>query len=85
MIARLLEWYKRWLSPALHLAGGIGGGCRFQPTCSEYAAAAFAQHGVWRASMLVLWRLLRCNPFCRGGFDPVPAVPAGARFPTRHG
>jgi uncharacterized protein len=80
MMARLLEFYKRWISPPLHTISGMGGACRFQPTCSEYAAAAFAQHGMWRASALVVWRLLRCNPFCRGGFDPVPAGPRAFPF-----
>lgn len=75
MIGRVLEVYRRWLSPALHSVSGAGGACRFQPTCSEYAAAAFAQHNAWRASLLVAWRLLRCNPLFRGGFDPVPPGP----------
>ncbi|HEX3941904.1 MAG TPA: membrane protein insertion efficiency factor YidD [Acidobacteriaceae bacterium] len=72
MIARAIELYRRWISPALHATSGMSGACRFQPTCSEYAAAAYAQHGIGRGSLLSLWRLLRCNPFCRGGFDPVP-------------
>lgn len=46
--------------------------CRFTPTCSEYALQAIQRFGFWRGSMLALWRILRCNPFCKGGYDPVP-------------
>ena len=72
MIVRLLGFYQRWISPVLHSATGAGGACRFQPTCSEYAAVAVERHGVLRGLALGVWRLLRCNPFSRGGFDPVP-------------
>jgi uncharacterized protein len=66
------EVYSRWISPLLHSVSGVSGACRFQPTCSEYAMTAVAHHGVLRGSVLALWRVLRCNPFGRGGFDPVP-------------
>lgn len=62
----LLKGYKRFLSPLLPPA------CRFVPTCSEYAAEAIGKHGIVKGSALALWRLLRCNPLCRGGYDPVP-------------
>jgi putative membrane protein insertion efficiency factor len=74
---RLLWLYKRLLSPLLH-AGGFAGSCRFQPTCSEYAAIAIHTRGALRGSVLAFWRLLRCHPFSRGGFDPVPASPPAA-------
>lgn len=45
--------------------------CRFYPSCSAYALGALAKHGVWRGGFLVLWRVLRCSPFSRGGYDPV--------------
>jgi len=61
-----LRNYKRWLSPALPAA------CRYVPTCSEFAAGAVAHHGAWRGGLLAVWRLLRCHPFARGGYDPVP-------------
>ena len=64
----LLRNYKRWVSPLLPAA------CRFQPTCSEYAREALEIHGIRRGSGLTLRRVLRCHPFCRGGFDPVPGV-----------
>lgn len=67
----VLHWiYQRTLSLVLHTLGA--GGCRFQPTCSEYAVRAVAMHGLWRGSALALWRLLRCHPFSRGGLDQVP-------------
>lgn len=72
ILLALLWIYQRTLSPALHSLGA--GGCRFQPTCSEYAVRAIAMHGPWRGSALSLWRLLRCHPFSRGGLDHVPAV-----------
>lgn len=76
-----LAFYRRWLSPALHSLGGPGG-CRYVPTCSEYASVAIATHGPLRGSALGLWRLLRCHPFSRGGLDPVP-ISSGTRVSTR--
>ena len=46
--------------------------CRYLPTCSEYAITAVKQRGVIVGSLLAVWRILRCNPLFRGGFDPVP-------------
>lgn len=66
----LLTVYKRLLSPLLHTAAL--GQCRYLPTCSEYAYVAVARHGFLRGGALALWRILRCHPFARGGFDPVP-------------
>jgi len=65
-----LAFYKRWLSPAVHTLGV--GGCRFQPTCSDYAVTAIALHGPFRGTALAMVRLLRCHPFSRGGLDQVP-------------
>ncbi|MCL2671100.1 MAG: membrane protein insertion efficiency factor YidD [Clostridiales bacterium] len=62
----LLRFYKRNISPHLPPA------CRFVPTCSEYAQEAIQLHGAWKGFWMALWRLLRCNPFCKGGYDPVP-------------
>ena len=61
----LLGSYKRWISPALPPA------CRFVPTCSEYAAEAVARYGALRGMALAVYRLIRCNPLAKGGYDPV--------------
>ena len=71
ILLAILDFYRRWLSPAVHSLGGPGG-CRYLPTCSEYATVAIATHGPLRGSALAFWRLLRCNPFSRGGLDLVP-------------
>jgi putative membrane protein insertion efficiency factor len=64
----LVRFYITFLSPF------FGGACKFHPSCSNYAAEAIARHGAARGTKLALYRLLRCNPFTRGGFDPVPDV-----------
>ncbi|MFL5354722.1 membrane protein insertion efficiency factor YidD [Archangium sp.] len=66
LLALPIRLYKRWLSPLLPPA------CRFHPTCSVYALEALQKHGALRGVRLTLWRLLRCQPFHPGGFDPVP-------------
>lgn len=58
--------YKRLISPLLPNA------CRFTPTCSEYFSEAIRIHGVLKGSALGVWRMMRCNPMCKHGFDPVP-------------
>jgi putative membrane protein insertion efficiency factor len=50
----------------------IGANCRFEPSCSEYAIEALRAHGAVRGGGLAAWRILRCNPWNRGGYDPVP-------------
>ena len=72
----LLKVYKGALSPVLHSIGGLPGSCRFQPTCSEYAALAISKHGLLRGGAMAVWRLLRCHPLAKGGYDP--AVKLGA-------
>ena len=66
----LVRGYQHWLS---HLKPRT---CRYQPTCSEYAVRAIATRGLLRGGLLALWRLLRCNPFSRGGYDPGPGAEA---------
>ncbi len=61
-----IRFYRRWISPGLPRA------CRFTPSCSEYAIEAIAEWGIVRGTALAVWRILRCNPWCRGGYDPVP-------------
>ena len=48
------------------------GACRFTPTCSQYMIEALKVHGPWHGLGLGLWRICRCHPFARGGYDPVP-------------
>ena len=62
--------YRRFLSP---LKGQ--GSCRFTPTCSAYCIEAVMEWGILVGLALTVWRVLRCNPFCRGGADPVPENP----------
>lgn len=61
----LIRFYQYAISPLL------GSHCRFTPTCSNYAKEAFEVLPWYRAFPKVLWRVLRCNPFCQGGHDPV--------------
>jgi putative membrane protein insertion efficiency factor len=56
----------------LTLSGWLGGQCRFSPSCSRYAEEAIRTHGAFKGSILMVRRVLRCNPFGRGGIDPVP-------------
>lgn len=81
--ARLLRVYKAAVSPVLHAIGVAPGACRYQPTCSEYAAIAVSEYGWMRGGAMAVGRVLRCHPLHRGGFDPVPARRgAGDAAPT---
>ena len=64
-VIKLLRGYKRLISPMLPAA------CRYVPSCSEYAAEAVERFGVVRGGAMATWRVLRCNPFVKGGVDPV--------------
>ncbi len=61
----MLRGYKWAISPMFPPA------CRYVPTCSEYAMEAIERHGALRGSRIAIWRLLRCHPFAKGGYDPV--------------
>jgi len=61
-----VKFYRNWLSPLKPPT------CRFYPTCSAYALEAFEKYGARRGFFLTVKRILRCNPFFKGGFDPVP-------------
>lgn len=78
MIKRLLLWlisfYRKYLSPIKRTPC-----CRFTPTCSAYALEAIEVHGAFKGILLAIWRILRCNPLCKGGFDPVPPKRGGHR------
>lgn len=62
----LIRGYQRFLSPLLPAS------CRFVPSCSEYGYQAIEKYGIIRGGAMAVWRILRCNPFCKGGYDPVP-------------
>jgi hypothetical protein len=62
-----IRLYQRLISPALPRR------CKYEPTCSAYAAQAIREFGPLRGVVLAVWRLLRCNPFSHGGYDPVRA------------
>lgn len=61
----IIRWYQRHISPLKKPS------CRFYPTCSHYAIEAIEKKGVLKGSLMAIWRILRCNPFSKGGFDPV--------------
>ena len=62
----LISLYRKFISPLKPPC------CRFTPTCSAYAIEAFQKRGFFAGLILTTWRILRCNPFGRGGYDPVP-------------
>ena len=62
----LISLYRKFISPLKPPC------CRFTPTCSAYAIEAFQKRGFFAGLILTIWRILRCNPFGRGGYDPVP-------------
>jgi len=64
-VVAAIRQYQRWLSPLL------GRHCRFYPSCSQYAIDAVNRYGAARGLLMAAWRVLRCNPFGRGGYDPV--------------
>lgn len=69
LLIAALRGYQAWLSP---LFAALGACCRFEPSCSQYAVDAVQARGPLRGLGLAVWRLLRCNPFNAGGYDPAP-------------
>jgi putative membrane protein insertion efficiency factor len=66
IVAAPIRAYSRWISPLR------GARCKYEPTCSAYATEAIERFGAARGLVLAAYRLVRCNPFSHGGFDPVP-------------
>ncbi|MCI8804612.1 MAG: membrane protein insertion efficiency factor YidD [Clostridiales bacterium] len=62
----VIKFYRKFISPLKRPC------CRFYPTCSSYAYEAYSKYGFFKGTYLTVWRVLRCNPFCKGGYDPVP-------------
>ena len=73
----LVRLYQKFISPLKPAS------CRFTPTCSSYAIEAFQKRGFFIGFALTVWRILRCNPFCKGGYDPVPEKGFRAKTKTR--
>lgn len=70
LLLSMIRFYRRYLSPLKPSC------CRFIPTCSEYALVAIERFGAAKGTWLAVRRILRCHPFCKGGYDPVPQPPS---------
>ncbi|HIY28122.1 MAG TPA: membrane protein insertion efficiency factor YidD [Firmicutes bacterium] len=66
LLIRLVRFYQKGISPLKPPC------CKYIPTCSQYAVEALERFGALKGTALAVWRILRCNPFSRGGYDPVP-------------
>ena len=66
ILLRFIRFYRKYIS-------GLKGSptCKFYPTCSQYAMEAIEKYGAFKGGFMALWRILRCNPFSKGGYDPV--------------
>ena len=64
-LIKLIRGYQKYISP------GIGNHCKYLATCSQYMIDALEKYGVIKGLALGIWRILRCNPFSKGGYDPV--------------
>ncbi|MGN1347903.1 MAG: membrane protein insertion efficiency factor YidD [Acutalibacteraceae bacterium] len=74
----ILRFYRKHISPHFPPM------CRYYPTCSTYAVEAIEVHGAFKGGLLALWRLLRCNPLSKGGYDPVPPKRQDLDLSNRH-
>ena len=66
VLLTMIRFYRKYISSMRQPC------CRFIPTCSAYAIKAIEIHGAFKGTLLAVWRVLRCNPLCKGGYDPVP-------------
>ncbi len=66
ILIALIQFYRKYISPMKRSK------CPYTPTCSEYGLEAIKKYGAVKGSFLATWRILRCNPFSKGGYDPVP-------------
>lgn len=67
-LIKMIRGYQKYMSPYLsHFAS-----CPYTPSCSNYAIEAIEKYGAIKGTRLAIWRVLRCNPFSKGGYDPVP-------------
>ena len=65
ILLSVIKFYRKYISP------GRPSCCRFMPTCSQYALDAINKYGAFKGSIMAVYRIIRCNPFCKGGYDPV--------------
>ncbi|MCI6664987.1 MAG: membrane protein insertion efficiency factor YidD [Lachnospiraceae bacterium] len=65
-LIRLIKFYQKYISGLKYTK------CPYIPTCSQYGLEAIEKYGAFKGSLLAAWRILRCNPFSKGGYDPVP-------------
>ena len=66
ILIAMIRFYQKFLSPLKHTR------CPYTSTCSQYGLEAIQKYGAVKGSLLACWRILRCNPFSKGGYDPVP-------------
>lgn len=66
LLIGIIKFYRK------NISANTAPSCKFIPTCSEYGLVAIERFGAFKGGFMTLWRILRCNPFGRGGFDPVP-------------
>ncbi|MBE5886307.1 MAG: membrane protein insertion efficiency factor YidD [Lachnospiraceae bacterium] len=66
ILIAMIKFYRKYLSPLKSTC------CPYTPTCSQYGLEAIEKYGAIKGSLLTAWRILRCNPFSKGGYDPVP-------------
>jgi putative membrane protein insertion efficiency factor len=78
LISAPIIFYQRVLSP------GLPRRCKYEPTCSRYAVQAIGEFGILRGLVLAAWRLLRCNPWSHGGYDPVQSQHLFKVHPPEH-
>jgi len=75
LVCLLIRFYQIVISPPLHFLAGPMAGCRYEPSCSQYALEAVRHYGAFRGGWMGFKRILRCNPWGGSGYDPVPGVP----------
>lgn len=66
ILITMIRFYQKYLSPLKTTK------CPYQPSCSNYGLEAIKKYGAFKGGILTLWRIIRCNPFSKGGYDPVP-------------
>ena len=66
ILIKLIRFYQNFISPMKTVR------CPYTPSCSQYGLEAIQKYGAFKGSLLAIWRILRCNPFSKGGYDPVP-------------